>query len=55
MIVVIHNNGKSGSIGYTEYTPEKIAELGGVAGLKSKYATAGITISKIYQNGKEVI
>ena len=46
-IIVYHDNGVKGQRGYTEYSVDEIAAIGGVDALRSDYAANGIVIYEI--------
>ena len=47
-IIVFHDNGVKGQRGYTEYSAEEIAAIGGVDALVGEYMANGIVIYEIF-------
>lgn len=47
MCIVWHDNGVAGQRGFTEYTNEEVAAMGGIEYIISKYAENGVLVYSV--------
>jgi hypothetical protein len=47
--VIEHNNGIPGQRGFTEYSADQVARLGGPAALLASYETSGVFVYTTFQ------
>lgn len=47
MVIVWHDNGVAGQRGYTEYTNDEVAVIGGIQSIVNEYAENGILVYSV--------